>query len=61
MARRQRDDQFPTGVNECTGADEQRAGTTLDERCKGALDLAVAADVEDLDLLPNGRSRSSDV
>jgi hypothetical protein len=30
----------------------------LDERCKGGLDFAVAADTEDDELLPNGQSRS---
>ena len=36
----------------------QRASPTLDERCKGGLDFAVAADIEDDELLPNGQSRS---
>src|SRR5262245_11611417 len=36
----------------------QRASPAFDERCKGGLDFAVAADVEDFDLLPRGRSRS---
>ena len=36
----------------------QRASPTLDERCKGGLDLAVAAGIEDVELLPHGRSRT---
>src|SRR5262249_58304674 len=39
----------------------QRASPTLDERCEGGLDFAVAADIEDFDLLPTGRGRSPDV
>jgi len=38
------------------------AGQTSPRKCcKGGLDLAVAADVEDVDLLPHGRSRSPDL
>src|SRR5262245_35919897 len=39
----------------------QRAGPTLDEGRKGALDLPFAGDGEDFDLLPHGRSRSPDL
>ena len=36
----------------------QRASPALDERCKGGLDFAVAADIKDDELLPHGQSRS---
>jgi hypothetical protein len=39
----------------------QRASPTLDESCKGGLDFAVAADIEDNELLPDGRSRNPDL
>jgi hypothetical protein len=39
-------------------ANVQRASPTLDKRYKGVLDFAVAAGIEDDELLPNGRSRS---
>ena len=42
----QRDNPFPMGVHERAGAHEQPPGPPLDERCKGGLDLAVAADIE---------------
>ena len=61
MSGRQRDNPFPLGEQEPADARVQRASPTLDERCKGGLDFAVAADVEDVDLLPNGRSRSPDL
>jgi hypothetical protein len=33
----------------------------LDERCKGSIHFAIAADIENVDLLANGRSRSPDL
>jgi hypothetical protein len=60
MSGRQRGNPFPMGQQERATTDEQRASPTLDERCKGGLDFAAAADVEDFDLLSNNRSRSSD-
>ena len=53
MASRQRDEPFPMGVQERAGTDEQRTGPALDERCKGCLDVAVAADIENDELLPD--------
>ena len=53
MASRQRDESFPMGVHERAGTDEQRASPALDERCKGGLDVAVAADIENDELLPD--------
>ena len=53
MARRQRDDLFPTASQERAAADEQRAGLALDESCKGGLDVAVAAGIENDELLPD--------
>ena len=53
MAGRQRDQTFPMRVQERAGADEQRAGPALDEGCKGGLDVAVAADIENDELLPD--------
>ena len=41
------------GVHERAGTDEQRTGPALDERCKGGLDVAVAADIENDELLPD--------
>src|SRR5436305_9213345 len=56
MSGRQRDNPFPLRGQERADADVQRGSPTLYERCKGGLDLAVAAGVEDFDLLPYGRS-----
>ena len=53
MASRQRDDAFSIGEQERAGADEQRTGPALDERCKGCLDVAVAGDIENDELLPD--------
>src|SRR6266542_2350895 len=61
MSGRQRGNLFPLGRQERAHPYVQHASPTLDERCKGALDLAVAADVEDFDFLPHGRSRSPDL
>jgi hypothetical protein len=61
MSGRQRDNPLPLGHQEHAHPYVQRASPTLDERSKGALDLAAAADVEDFDLLPHGRSRSPDL
>ena len=60
MLGRERSDRFPLGLQEPTTTSEQRNSPTLDEHCKGGLDFAVAADVEDFDFLPHGRSRSLD-
>jgi hypothetical protein len=43
MANGQRGHPFPTRVQERIGTDEQRAGPTLDELCKGRLDVAIGA------------------
>ena len=59
MSGRQRDNPFPLGHQEHAHPYVQRA--RLDERGKGALDFAVAADIEDVNLLPHGRSRSPDL
>src|SRR5262249_43366768 len=61
MSGRQRNNPFPLGRQKYADAYVQRASSMLDECCKGGLDLAVAADVEDFDLLPHGRSRSPDL
>src|SRR6516165_1542091 len=52
VSGRQRDNSFPLGVHERAGAHVQRASPALDERCKGGLDFAAAADIEDDQLLP---------
>jgi hypothetical protein len=59
VSGRQRYNPFPLGGYERADARVQRASPALDERCKGGLDFAVAADVEDFDLLPHGRRRGS--
>src|SRR5262249_61937027 len=59
VSGRQRHNPFPLGQEEPASTANQRASPTLDERCKGGLDFAFAADVEDFNLLPRGRSRSS--
>ena len=41
------------GVQERAGTDEQRTSPALDERCKGCLDVAVVADIENDELLPD--------
>ena len=40
------------GVHERARADEQGASPALDERCEGCLDVAIAADIENDELLP---------
>ena len=56
MARRQVD-QLDTPVGEeRTGADEERIGPLAHQGCEGRIDLAAAADVENLDLQPDGAS-----
>ena len=57
MSRRQRDDPFPMGVQERAGTAEQRACPALDERGKSCFDLAVAADIENDELLPDRARR----
>ena len=57
MSRRQRDKLFSTGLQGRTSTAEQRASLTLDKRCKGGLDFAAGAGMEDFNLLPSGRSR----
>src|SRR5262245_60022548 len=61
MSGRQRDNPFPLGHQEHAHPYVQRARPTLDERCKGALDFPVAAGIEEVNLLPHGRSRSPDL
>src|SRR5262249_8631665 len=58
VSGRQCDNPFQLGVHERADARVQRASPTLDERCKGGVDFAVAANIEDDQLLPNGQSRS---
>ena len=58
MSGRQSDNPFQLGVHERADARVQRASPTLDERYKGGVDFAVAANIEDDELLPNGQSRS---
>ena len=41
------------GEQERAGTDEQRTSPALDERCKGCLDVAIAADIENDELLPD--------
>ena len=54
VSGRQRDNPFPLGVHEPADARVQRASPTLDERCKGDLDFAIAFDIEDDEFLPDG-------
>ena len=42
----------PVGTKESANTANQRASPTLDERCKGGLNFAFAADVEDFNLPP---------
>ena len=51
MANGQRGHPFPTRVHERIGTDEQRTGPTLDELCKGRLDVAIAAGFNNNQLL----------
>jgi hypothetical protein len=53
MTSRQRDQMFPIGIRERTCTDEQRACPVLDERCEGCFDVAVVADIDNDELLPN--------
>ncbi len=57
MASRQRDQQFAIGVQGRARTHEQRTSPTLDERCKGHLDLAGAADIDNDELLPDSKRR----
>src|SRR5262249_48100913 len=58
MACRQRNHLLPMGVQERTGPGEQRICSTLRERCKGGLDLALTAGFDDDELLPDRMRRS---
>jgi hypothetical protein len=58
VSGRQRDNSVPLGEQARARTPDQRVSSTLDERCKGGLDFAVAADFEDDELLPDGQSRS---
>ena len=51
MADRQRGHSFPTGVEERAATDEQCNSPTLGERCKGLLDVAVAAGFDNYEFL----------
>src|SRR5665213_397720 len=53
MACCQRDEPVSIGKQERAGTDEQRSSTTLDQRCKRGLDVAVAANIENDELLPD--------
>jgi hypothetical protein len=53
VSGRQRDNPFPMGVRERAGTDQQRANAALHERCKRCLDVALAADIENGELLPD--------
>jgi hypothetical protein len=61
VSGRQRDNPFPLGGQEPANTAEQRASPTLDERCKGGLDFAAGADIEDFNLLLNDQSCSPDL
>src|SRR6516162_6150496 len=56
MPGRQRDNPFPMREHERASTVEQRTSPMLDERCKGGLDVAVAADIDNDEFLPD-RSR----
>jgi hypothetical protein len=45
------------GEHERARTDEQRTNPALDERCKGCLDVAVAAGIENNELLPDRKRR----
>ena len=49
----QRDDRSQLENKNRAGTDEQRTSSALHERCKGCLDVAVAADIENVELLPD--------
>ena len=57
MPGRQRDNPFPMREHERAGTAEQRTSPTLDQRCKGGLNVAVAADIENDELLPDRARR----
>src|ERR1035441_6349381 len=57
MAGRQCGEPFPMGVHERAGTDEQRARAALNEGCKGCFDVALATDIENDELLPDGLRR----
>jgi hypothetical protein len=61
MARSQRDDTFPAGVQESTGTDEQRTRTTLNCHCDGGLDITAAAHIESEQLLSDPAQGGLDV
>src|SRR5262249_33614452 len=53
MLGRQLNKSLPVRVRERAATDEQRASPALHERCKGGLEVALALDVENDDLLPD--------
>jgi hypothetical protein len=58
MASSQRDDTFRVGGQERARTNEQSTSSAVYERCKGRLDVAVATDIENDELLPDGLRRS---
>jgi nucleotidyltransferase/DNA polymerase involved in DNA repair len=61
MVDRQRGHPFPTGVEERAATDEQRTSPTLGERCKGRLDVAIAAGFDNDELLSDSLGKPSQI
>ena len=53
MASRQGGKPFSMVDHEGTGADEQRTSAALNDRCKGSLEIAIAPDIQNDELLPS--------
>jgi hypothetical protein len=51
MASSQCDESFALGEHESAGANKQRTGPALDERCKRCLDVAASARIKNDELL----------
>ena len=58
MASHQTDNVIRPGEEEWTGGNKKRAGSLLDQRCKGRVDLALAAGSGDYEPLSDRALRS---
>ena len=56
MAGRQRDELFAPASKNGSDADQERVGSLLDEGCKGRVDFAFGAGIENNELLPERRA-----
>ena len=57
MADRQCGELFAPAIEECIGADHERACPQLDQGCEGRVEVAFGARMQDMELQPEGAGR----